>query len=130
MVRRFPFRFQELSVTRTPAPPIALGPLIAIGAVAGLAVLLALGGPGCKDPSSTEGVRKVCEARKTWKHAVRRDCTNCLAKASVEKCNAKCTDRDYSGKCAAEHTAMRKEPTCEGVNLCVHKCGDQDCDCV
>ena len=92
-------------------------------------VFLALLAPtaGCKDPANE--VRASCETRTTWKHAFNRNCTNCLAKAATPKCNVKCTDKDYSGKCDSEHEAMRKEPTCEGVAACLHECKRGDCAC-
>lgn len=84
---------------------------------------------GCRS-NDADKVRVSCETRKAWAGEFSRDCTKCLAKASTPKCNVKCTDRDYSGKCADEHEAMRKEPTCEGVIACVKVCRVDDCSCL
>jgi hypothetical protein len=94
------------------------------------AAALALGLFACKD-GATE-LRKSCDTRAGWKKAVSRNCTQCLAKASIPKCNVKCTDKEYSGKCDDESEAARKEPTCEGVDWCLHACqreADGDCAC-
>jgi hypothetical protein len=95
----------------------------------GLILTLPLFLGACKgdDPAAA---RKVCETRKEWKHSLRKECVTCLAKAATPKCNSKCTDKEYSGRCSSEDEAMRKEPTCEGVLACVLACSKDDCDCV
>jgi hypothetical protein len=92
-----------------------------------LGLALALGMAGCKDEATA--VRTTCETRTEWQHEVARKCTNCLAKSSTPKCNASCTDKEYSGTCAAEEDAVRKEPSCEGVDRCLHECKADDCGC-
>ena len=94
-------------------------------AAVGLACLL---GPlACKD-GATE-VRKSCDTRAAWTKAVTKKCTNCLAKSAIPKCNSSCTDKEYSGKCDDEGETARKEPTCEGVDRCLHECPRNDCAC-
>ncbi len=91
------------------------------------AAALAFGVLACRD-GATE-VRKSCDTRTGWKQAVAKKCTDCLAKASIPKCNVKCTDKEYSGQCDDEAEATRKEPTCEGVDWCLHECKRDDCAC-
>jgi hypothetical protein len=84
-----------------------------------------------KKPTPTEGggTQKACEVRKTWEHAIRRDCTTCLVKAAVPKCGD-CSAKDYDGMCSAEDAAKRAEPTCGEIHKCVYNCKIDDCDCL
>ncbi len=91
------------------------------------AAVLVFGVLACRDGANE--VRKSCDTRATWKQAVTKKCTNCLAKAATPKCNVKCTDKDYSGTCDDEAAAVRKEPSCEGVDRCLHECKPGDCGC-
>lgn len=74
------------------------------------------------------GVHKACEVRRSWQHAIRKDCSDCRARSTTPKCTS-CNVKPYSGVCAEEAKAQRAEPQCENIENCIFRCKG-DCDCV
>jgi len=106
----------------------AKGSGVAAGCFALTLVLAACGNAKTDTAAITPGgVRRACEARKTWQNPPPRECSNCMAKATTPKCTT-CNVKDYSGVCADQEKARRDEPTCKDVNVCLFRCKD-DCDC-
>lgn len=74
-------------------------------------------------------VRKACDQRLTWKRTGEAKCLECNTSAKLQKCDCPSLEA-FSGKCAAEHDVVFREPTCtDALNKCVSACGN-DCACV
>ena len=87
-------------------------------------------GTGSSSSAATDGVNdvlKACQIRETWTATSSTPCNNCIGLSTTPRCA--CTDQEYAGKCSDQTGAKTKEPTCEGTDTCVAKCGKGDCAC-